>query len=104
MNLPSGVEILYDGTDITGPGLANITGATVNVGDAAIDSVNAENLALSSGILQGPGTLTVTDTMNWTASTMQGGGVTQIASGATLNIGVGGDKWRFVVSRDDGQT
>ena len=49
--------------------------------DAAVPSV-----LLSQGTLGGTGTLTVTETMNWTGGEMGGGGTTAIAPGATLTI------------------
>ena len=45
---------------------------------------------MSGGTLTGAGTLTLQGTNNsWIASSMTGGGTTEIAAGATLNIGGG---------------
>src|SRR5438552_4114861 len=49
------------------------------------DLLLVQNLDLTSGTLDGTGTVTVSNTMNWTAGTMSGSGRTIIPAGATLN-------------------
>jgi len=79
-----GTHELLNGARLTGSGfhyvgslaVANVTG-----------EVGAERLALQTGgTLGGPGTLTVTNTFNWTGGTMNGDGVTTILLGSALNL------------------
>ena len=74
--------MLDDGTDITGAGIANLTGnPTVNVGDSAADVVNVANLV--NGFNFGSGTLNVVGTLNVSGVLTLGvGNVGGIISGA----------------------
>ncbi len=62
--------------------------ATINNTGTVTVSANTDVgiLNLNSGSLNGAGTLTVSNTMNWTGGDMGGTGKTVIAPGATLNI------------------
>lgn len=86
LNFTAGSYLLDNGADITGAGFPTIAGGTVNVGDAPTDSVNASRFALSFGILDGPGTLHVNNTLNWSSGTMQGSGTTHVANTATFTM------------------
>ena len=81
----SGIYHLMDGAQFIGAGLHRINGGSLSVNG----NVSAENLELASNaaVLTGPGTMTVTGTLNWTRGTMNGPGRTVIAEGATCNIG-----------------
>ena len=81
----SGIYHLMDGAQFIGAGLHRINGGSLSVNG----NVSAENLELASNaaVLTGPGTMTVTETLNWTRGTMNGSGRTVIAEGATCNIG-----------------
>jgi uncharacterized repeat protein (TIGR01451 family) len=85
------------GTGIIGAnGGANVTvdapfspaGFTINNATLTLNTSGsvASLEMLSSAILGGTGTLTVTSSGTWSGGTMQGSGTTIIASGATLNI------------------
>ena len=68
-------------------GLGNYTNrATVTVNTA----VDIQNFGLT-GTLNGGGTLTVSNVLNWTGGSMSGVGRTLIAPGATLNLANSGD-------------
>ena len=92
---------------VTIAGTVSFTGGTVNVnggyrvahtlvtdpGDVRFNgSATTTNVTLSSGKLQGTGTLVVEKTMTWTGGTMQGSGTTVIQSGAELVLSGAGDK------------
>src|SRR5205823_1263128 len=70
-----------------GSGSTNVTGGTAGFNSAA----NSVNALLSAGTLTGSGIFTVSGTFNWTGGTMDSPsntvGSTNIAPGATLNIG-----------------
>jgi hypothetical protein len=70
------------GAQLIGAGLHRISGGTLSVNGSAV----AENLAFSSGTLNGSGTLTISNVMTWTAGLMSGAGRTVIAEGGTLNV------------------
>ena len=44
------------------------------------------DLSMAGGILNGPGTLTVTSAFDWTGGDLDGAGTTTVASGATLSL------------------
>src|SRR5213075_688906 len=71
-----------NGAAFTGSTFTRIlSGVTTLAGSAA-----AQNLSLEGATLDGAGTLIVSGTLNWTAGTMAGSGVTQILNGGTFNI------------------
>jgi hypothetical protein len=80
-------------------------GAVPGVGDTAIinnDTVtvsgatSVSHLQLNGGAIAGAATLTVLDTMTWTAGTMRGTGITRIAAGGTLNINASGSAFLYL--------
>jgi hypothetical protein len=76
-----GTFTLNSGAQLNGNGLYRITtGTFVDNAD-----VSLQNLDLAA-TLSGPGIVTVSNVMNWTAGSMSGSGRTLIAPGATLNV------------------
>lgn len=75
--LGNGARLIGSGFHYVGSlAIANVTG-----------EVGAERLALQTGgTLGGAGTLTVTNTFNWTGGTMNGNGVTTLVPGSALNL------------------
>ncbi len=67
---------------ITGAGNFNVAGGTMIVSTA----MSADNLSISSGTRDGTGTLTVNSNLGWSGGTIQGGGNTVVAPGATLSM------------------
>ena len=86
LNFTGGAHLLDDGADITGSGLLNIVGGTVNAGDAGADVIDIANLSLSTGNIGGAGILNVSQTFNWSGGNINLSGAVNIANGATLNI------------------
>src|SRR6185503_7993749 len=73
---------LASGAVLTGAGITRLTSGTLTFsGD-----VNASNFAQEGGILTGPGNLTATQTLLWTAGSMTGAGQTLIPAGGTLTL------------------
>jgi hypothetical protein len=83
VELDSGTVTLAPGAQLNGGGLYRINGGTM----LANTDLSVSNLALANVALDGSGTLTVNNVMNWTAGNMLGGGRTVISPGATLNVG-----------------
>ncbi len=79
---PASTYTLTAGTSITGAGAFRATGATVTVAAG----VSAQKFELVNGTLNGAGTLTVTNSLDWSGGVMTGSGSTNIPSGATLSI------------------
>jgi hypothetical protein len=76
----SGQGVLVFGTNEGGSQTTHVTG-----------SVTATNVQLRSGILDGAGTLTVSNQMTWSGGSMGGAGTTAIANGATMNVAYASD-------------
>ena len=89
VNFTGGTFLLDGGSAITGAGVATLSAGIVNAGDAASDSITVQNFAVSGGTLGGNGTLTASESFNWTGGTMTDGGTTAIASSGSLAIGTG---------------
>ena len=70
------------GTTVSGAGTLSLTGGTLNV----TSNVSVPQFVMSGGILDGTATLSLTNTADWSAGTMQGGGTTALNSGATMTI------------------
>jgi hypothetical protein len=90
LRFTGGTQTLTAGATLPGAGVARVDGGTLNVSTAS--DLTAANMALDSGTLGGTGTLTVSNSLAWTAGTMAGPGTTSIASGATLAISGGTQK------------
>jgi hypothetical protein len=89
--ISTNVFLLDNGTDITGPGLVRLAGNPhVDVGDAASDVINIQNLSLAGGSsgdrLGGAGTLNILGIFDWQSASHSGTGTTNILPGATLNV------------------
>jgi fibronectin-binding autotransporter adhesin len=78
----AGTFTLDTGTMLSGEGLFQVAGATVNLTDA----VTIPNLELDSGELTGTGDLTITYTLVWTGGVMSGTGATNLAAGSTFSL------------------
>lgn len=83
----SGTFTLDSGAQLNGDGLYRIGSPATVVANA---SFTVSNLDLINGTLDGTGTVTIANVMNWTGGTMSGGGRTIIPVGATLNAAVPG--------------
>jgi hypothetical protein len=68
--------------DISGGGTFTVNGGTMTVGTA----MNAENLALVSGTIDGAGALTVTNSLVWSGGTMSGAGSTSVDAAASFSL------------------
>ncbi len=77
-----GIFTLNAGAQLNGAGLYRISPGTVT----ANANTAVENMDLINGTLDGTGTVTINNAMNWTAGTMGGSGRTIISPGATLTI------------------
>ena len=82
-----GTFTLNPGAQLSGAGLYKINGIGATVAGNADLTVQNLDLVHGSSTLSGTGALTVANTMNWTAGTMEGGGRTIIGQGATLRMG-----------------
>jgi autotransporter family porin len=78
-----GTFTLNSGAQLNGPGLYRIRGGAL----AANATLSLANLDLTSGGLNGSGTVTINNVMNWPGGGMGGSGLTTISSGATLTMG-----------------
>ena len=78
----NGAFTLRPGAQLNGVGLYRINNGRLSLNTA----VAVNNLDLLAGTLSGSGALTISNEMNWTSGTMDGGGRTIIAAGATLNL------------------
>jgi uncharacterized repeat protein (TIGR02543 family) len=72
---------LNSGAQLNGAGLYRLNGTTLTFNtDAAMDNLDV------LGTVNGAGSVTVNNLMNWTSGTMTGSGRTRVAPGATLNL------------------
>lgn len=84
----AGTFTLDAGTELGGPGLFQIAGATVSIADV----VRVPNVELDSGVLTVAGALTIINSFTWTGGTMSGTGSTTLASGSLFTISGAADK------------
>jgi fibronectin-binding autotransporter adhesin len=77
-----GTHTLTNNSHFVGYGTNRVAGATVTVETA----LGAERLEISSGTVNGAGTVTVTNVLLWTGGTMSGTGATDLAAGGVLNL------------------
>jgi hypothetical protein len=79
---------LIPGAQLSGPGVFRLDGSTVNFNtDIAVQNLDLlTTVGGTSTTLNGTGTLTISNVMNWVFATMGGTGRTIIAPGATLNV------------------
>jgi hypothetical protein len=82
----AGTFLLNAGAQLEGGGLYKISGTATVTGNAAIP---IDNLDLVNGTLDGTGTVTIRNALNWTGGTMGGSGRTIIPAGVTLNLAAG---------------
>ncbi len=82
VNFTGGTQTFNAGADIAGTGLFKIAGGTMTVASG----MNADNLELASGTLNGAGTLLVDGSLKWSGGTMSGAGATDVTAGASLTI------------------
>ena len=82
VELNSGALTLAAGAQLNGSGLYRINGGTM----VANTDLSVSNFDLGNVALDGSGTVTISNVMNWTAGSMIGTGRTVIPPGATLNI------------------
>jgi Divergent InlB B-repeat domain len=80
-----GTFALNSGAQLNGAGLYRINFGTVT---ANTDLTLANLDIIGSSFLDGPGTVTIANAMNWTGGNMSGNGRTVIPSGATLNAAI----------------
>jgi len=84
----SGTFTLLPGAQLNGEGLYRLNGGVL-VDDIDLTVTNLDYLDDSGDAsLDGSGTLTIDNVMNWTGGTMTGSGRTVISPGATLNLAV----------------
>src|SRR6185295_6810080 len=79
--------VRFTGGNVTSNGIYNVGTTEIAGGIAIINGSTTGVLNLSSGILDGSGTLTVTGLTTWTGGTMRGAGTTQANGGLTLTGG-----------------
>ncbi len=72
---------ILDDARITGEGFARLLSGRLTIES---DGAKASNFRQSAGTLDGPGTLDVTATLNWTGGVMEGEGTTQNSGEMTL--------------------
>jgi hypothetical protein len=86
VELNSGTLTLIPGAQLNGGGLYRLNGGVLlaNI-DLSVSNLDYVNNA-GGAALDGSGTLTINNLMNWTTGTMSGSGRTVIAPGAILNI------------------
>jgi hypothetical protein len=79
---------LNPGAQLNGAGLYRMDGSTVTLNtDFAIQNLALVNSGTGSSTdINGPGTLTINNSMTWTAGDLEGGGKLLVAGGATLNF------------------
>ncbi len=82
VEFPSSTFTLNAGTTFTGLGRPRVNGGTVT----AAAAVSVVSLDLISGTLNGSGTITISDTLDWSGGVQGGGGTTEIPVNTTLNI------------------
>jgi hypothetical protein len=88
VELSGGTLALVPGAQFNGSGLYRLNGGLlVDNADLSVSNLDCINNAGGTA-LEGSGTLTIDNVMNWTAGTMSGSGRTVIAPGATLNLAV----------------
>jgi hypothetical protein len=73
---------LNTGADLSGAGFVRLSSGTLTIANA----VSAERFEITSGTLNGTGTLTVSNLLNWSGGTMGGSGATTIPVGANAVI------------------
>ncbi len=78
-------KIILQGSGLVAPGILEVGGSSFAGLELNTDA-SIPNVIVASGRLGGTGTLTVTETMNWTGGAMAGAGTTRIAAAATLTI------------------
>lgn len=79
----AGTFLLNAGAQLDGDGLYKISGTATVTGNG---TSTIGNLDLVAGTLDGTGTVTIRNALNWTGGTMSGSGRTIIAEGVTLNL------------------
>ncbi len=88
MEWTGGIFTLNPGAQFNGAGLYRINSPATVIANA---SFTVPNLDLTGGTLDGTGTVTISNVMNWTGGTMSGSGRTIIPAGVLLNLSsVGG--------------
>ncbi len=85
LNFSAGSHTFNAGVTLPGVGPVRVGGATLTVNSG----LSTSNFELTGGTVTGGDTITVTGSMNWSAGTMSGSGVTTIQSGATLTVPTG---------------
>jgi hypothetical protein len=94
-NVASGTELWFGGntnTLVAGGQIAGTNFVRVNQGGVLLLDTNLTlaNFQLNTaGVLDGPANLTVTNTFNWPAGTIRGGGAINIPAGAVFNLNTG---------------
>jgi hypothetical protein len=81
------------GTSLTGAGMFLIAGGLVKLN---VDVNAPANFELENGTLEGPGTLTITNTFTWVGGSLDGAGTTLVPVGKTLNVT--GDQFNKLVT------
>ncbi len=78
-----GTVLLQAGSSFTPTGPTQISGGTLDVATGANATVQA--IAMSSGVQQGTGTLTINGRLDWTAGTFSGTGLTDANGDASIS-------------------
>ncbi|MGH3428126.1 MAG: beta strand repeat-containing protein, partial [Mycobacteriales bacterium] len=86
VRFPGGTTTIAGTYAVSGTTVVN--GGTVNFNTAATSA----GVTVSSGILGGSATLTITGSLAWSGGTMSGSGITQIDAAAAVTLSGGGDK------------
>ncbi|MBY0522070.1 MAG: hypothetical protein K2R98_01650 [Gemmataceae bacterium] len=86
----TGTNLQGAGTYIVGATAPNQTNPILLVAAANINATNFK--LLPSGVISGPGTLTITSSGEWMGGTMMGSGITRVAGAATLTVSGAGAK------------
>jgi hypothetical protein len=82
VSFTGGTSTLTNGARLTGTGTNRVAGATVTMQD----SVGAERLEVTSGTLNGTGTVTVTNEFHWSGGTLGGTGALTTLAGSVGTI------------------
>jgi uncharacterized repeat protein (TIGR01451 family) len=82
LRIDSDIFAIAGATTFPDSGILEIQGGTLMVSN----NVTVPVLLLESGVIDGPATLTLGTVATWGGGTMQGSGVTEVASGTTLNM------------------
>ena len=82
LDFPSGSYSMTTGGVVSGSGTLSISGGTLSIGGVTTPGT----FSLTAGTLDGPGFLSVTNTLFWDGGTMTGSGGTELAGGGSGSL------------------